>query len=307
MTLASEIGKLLPGRIYSFLKPKYHFFRAKSMLKKRGGSYSYDKVYGGWRVHVPMPKNGKMLILARTFKEFNRAARFGSNKKDLVWKWLNWVFPNQVVYDVGSANGLEGFTASHLNNSQVIFVEPYTPSIETILKTVSLTKIKKPKCSFEIVHAACSNKEDYKKLLMHGLPLPGETLNTYGSRLNYEEGGGRERKNVTFSQWVKGITLDALHYNYNLKIPQFIKIDVDGHEDQVINGSKKIIRSQKVKSWAIEITGEKRIKYITRIMTKHNYIIAGDFDHYPGYKPQTIDRIFVKKNLIKSWNNFKIE
>ena len=78
-------------------------------------------------------------------------------------------------------------------------------------------------------------------------------------------------------------------------MPNFIKMDVDGHEDKVIEGAKKILKTQSVKSWAIEITGEKRIEYITKIMLNNNYVIAGDFDHYPGYKPRTIDRIFIKK------------
>ncbi len=41
-------------------------------------------------------------------------------------------------------------------------------------------------------------------------------------------------------------------------MPSFIKIDVDGHEDQVIDGAKQILKAQSVKSWAIEITGRKK-------------------------------------------------
>ena len=307
MTIAAKIGKLLPESIFKFLQPRYHFIRAKKILLTRGGSYRYNNLYSGWQIELPMPRNGKMLVLARTFKEFNRVTRFGMNKNDLVWKWLNWLTPNDVLYDIGSANGLEGFSALHLNNCKVHFIEPYTPSIETILKTISLTKLNKPDISFEVIHAACTEKEDYKRLLMHGLPLPGETLNTYNDRHGYEEGGGRDRKNFFSSQWVKGVTIDSLHFNYKLDMPNFIKMDVDGHEDKVIEGAKKILTTQSVKSWAIEITGEKRIEYITKIMLNNNYVIAGDFDHYPGYKPRTIDRIFIKKNLVKSWNNYTIE
>ena len=307
MTLAANIGKFLPKILFNFLQPRYHFIKAKIKLLSRGGTYKYDNLYSGWKIELPMPRNGKMLILARTFKEFNRVTRFGMNKNDLVWKWLNWLPSKEVVYDIGSANGLEGFSAAHLNNCKVYFIEPYTPSIETILKTVSLTKINKPDSFFEVVHAACTKKEDYKKLLMHGLPVPGETLNTYNNRHGYEEGGGRDRKISFSSQWVKGITIDSLHFNYKLDIPSFIKIDVDGHEDQVIDGAKQILKAQSVKSWAIEITGEKRIEYITKIMLKNKYIVAGDFDHYPGYEPRTIDRIFIKKNLVESWNKYTIE
>lgn len=307
MTLVAKIGKLLPNKMYAYLQPKYHFFRCKRNLIKRGGSYKYNSTYGGWVLNIPMPNSGQMLILARTYKEFNRAVVFGTNKKNLVWKWLNWIDKNNVLYDIGSANGLEGFASAHLRSSNVYFIEPYTPSIETILKTIFLTRLKKTKnINAEVIHAACTEKEDYKRLSMHQEPTPGETKNTYGTRKDYEEGGGRDRKKVEISQWIKGVTVDSLKYNYKLKAPDYVKIDVDGHENRVINGALKTIKKKSVKSWAIEITGEERIKYITKIMLKNGYVIADDYDHYPGFKPRTIDRFFVKKKYLSSWKNFKV-
>ncbi len=325
MTIASKIGSILPKKVYTFIQPKYHLYEAKRKLIKRGGRYSFNYQYGGWILEIPMPKNGNMIVLVRTLREFRRAVKFGTNKEDLIWKWLNWLEPNKVLYDIGSANGLEGFSASHLNNINVCFVEPYTPSIETILKTISINKpgwffdgngnnnlknviikkkSKETKNFFEVVHAACTSIEDYKRLSMHAIPIAGQTRNTYGKRQGYEEGGGRNRKNILLSQWIKGVTIDSLHYNYKMKLPNYIKIDVDGHETAVIEGAKKIIKSRKVLSWAIELNGKKRIKKITDTMTKNGYVIAGDFDHYPGYEPPTIDRIFLKKELLGSWQNF---
>ena len=40
-------------------------------------------------------------------------------------------------------------------------------------------------------------------------------------------------------------------------------------------------------------------------MQKNGYIVADDYDHYPGFKPRTLDRFFVKKYL-DSWNKFKL-
>ena len=83
-----------------------------------------------------------------------------------------------------------------------------------------------------------------------------------------------------------------------------VKIDVDGHETSVIEGAKKTIKSRKVSSWAIELNGKKRIEKITDTMIKNGYVIAGDYEHYPGYEPPTIDRIFLKKELLNSWKKF---
>ena len=106
------------------------------------------------------------------------------------------------------------------------------------------------------------------------------------------------------SQWVKGVTIDSLHQNYNMKIPDYIKIDVDGHKTFVIEGAKNTIKSGKVKSWAIELNGDDRIKKISKIFIDNNYVIADDFDHYPNYSPRTIDRIFIKKEYLNIWKEF---
>ena len=60
----------------------------------------------------------------------------------------------------------------------------------------------------------------------------------------------------------------------------------------VIEGAKKVIKNRVAASWAIELNGKSGIKDITNIMIKNGYVIAGDFDHYPGYSPPTIDRHF---------------
>jgi hypothetical protein len=64
---------------------------------------------------------------------------------------------------------------------------------------------------------------------------------------------------------------------------------------------KNLIRSRKVKPLAIELNGDNRIDDITNIMTKNVYVVAGYFDHYPDYKPTTIDRMFLKKEYLKNW------
>ena len=305
MTVASKIGKLLPKTLFDYLQPEFHFYRSKSKLKKRGGTITYNKIYGGWILNIPMPNKKHMIVLARSIKELESAVNFGTNKKNLVWKWLNWIDSKNTLYDVGSANGLEGFSAAHLRFSNVFFIEPYTPSIETILKTIFLTNMKNKSIGkFEVIHAACTEKDDYKRLSMHEEPIPGVIKNTYGDRSGYEERGGRNRKKVYLDQWTKGISIDSLKYNYKLKAPDYVKIDVDGHETLVIKGAMKTIAKGTVKSWAIEINDQSRINYITKIMKKHGYVVAGDYEHYPGFKPRSIDRIFMKKKYLDSWHNF---
>ena len=110
---------------------------------------------------------------------------------------------------------------------------------------------------------------------MHNIPNPGETLNTYGSdEKNYKDDGKTDRSKILIQQWVKGVSLDSLVSKYALDYPDFIKIDVDGHETSVIKGAMNIIKSRKVKSWVVELTLDSTIEEISNIFKKNGYSIA---------------------------------
>ena len=307
MTIISRMSSMLPSSLYKVMQPKYQWLKVKKKLKSRGAKFNYNKEFGGWVIELPMLNGKNLIVLARTFREFRRVSQFGTNKSNVVWKWINWIEKNNVIYDVGSANGLEGFAMNHLSSSHICFIEPYTPSVETILKTAYLINQnkKEKERKFDIIHAGCTEKESYSKLIMHSAPIAGQTRNTYETRKNYEEKGGRDRSKVVIEQWVKGITLDSLVNVYKLKKPNYIKIDVDGHEESVLKGAKYILKNKLVKSWCIEITGKKRIKNITDIMFKNDYEFVEEYNHYPNYEViKTVDRVFVKKSLKEKWNTY---
>ena len=304
MTLANLISKFLPNKLVLLIRPIYHLAKIKFDLKKRGINHYYDKSFQAWVVFFPIKNILPLKLICRSKKELKRISRFGLNKKDVVWKWLNWIDKKSVLYDVGSGSGFEGLFAGHLHDSKIVFIEPYTPSIETILKSVFVQK-KRNKAKWEIIHAGCTDKETFSRLGMHNAPNPGETLNTYGSdEKNYKDDGKTDRSKILIQQWVKGVSLDSLVSKYTLDYPDFIKIDVDGHETSVIKGAMKIIKSRKVKSWVVELTLDSTIEKITNIFKKNGYFPAEDTVHYPGYHIKTIDRVFLREDYINKWSSF---
>ena len=50
-----------------------------------------------------------MQLLASRLRVY-RIVKFGNNPNDLIWKWINWIDKDNILYDIGSANGLEGFS-----------------------------------------------------------------------------------------------------------------------------------------------------------------------------------------------------
>ena len=66
---------------------------------------------------------------------------------------------------------------------------------------------------------------------------------------------------------ILGTSLDSIYFNQKLRIPSYIKIDVDGLEYLVIDGGKKVLSSKKVKEILVEIN-EKNIKSKKKIFRK---------------------------------------
>ncbi|MCB9990605.1 MAG: FkbM family methyltransferase [Rhodospirillales bacterium] len=294
MTLAHKTGQLLPAGLRAYLQPKYHWVREYFRLKKAGGRACFDKELSSWVAERPFAgrKNG-MPVIVRSYKEFRRIVQFGGNKADIVHKWIHAIDDCDVFYDIGAANGLEGFLCRYLHGSKVCFVEPFTASIETIMRNVYfLAKRGSDPKDFEVVHAGCDTDSHFDRAYMLCVPKAGET------QISFSDPDAYERRGRTFSpvvtQWIAGVSIDDLHYKYGIAAPTHIKIDVDGYEDKVIVGAKRTISSGIVKSWAIEITGEKNMTAIISAMKEGGYVEIDRWEHYPGLEARTFDVIFTK-------------
>jgi FkbM family methyltransferase len=238
-----------------------------------------------------------MYAVIRSYREFRRVVQFGTMPGDIVFRWLHEINDCRVLYDVGSANGLEGFLANCLHGSHVVFIEPFTPSIETILKTIWVTGQNGGDVGrFDVVHAGCDERESYDRMYVHTTPKPGETMNTFAHPEAYAR-GGRKGHRVAVSQWLKGVSLDSLHYVYGLPAPTHIKIDVDGFENRVVRGAARLLRERVAQSWMIEITGNANLAEIEPVMAQSGYEEFGRWEHYPGYEPRTFDIGYRRSDL----------
>ncbi len=299
-TLAHRLSLLMPGPLAQRLRPLWHRAQVEAQFRMRGGRVEYDRElhcriacreFGGRRLEVAV----------RSFRELRRFLNFNSEKGDVVADWMGWISDCEVLYDIGSANGLEGFYVNHMHGSRIVFVEPYAPSIETLLKTVA-RRVKTGGSSerFEVVHAGCDDKTGYERYLFHGLPNAGETGNTFADADAYCR-GGKGHLPIVLSQWVAGVSLDSLHWKYGLPLATHVKIDIDGFELRALEGAKELLKSGNVRSWAIECNGRDQLAKIAGIMDKHDYVDVAQFEHYPGYEHYTGDHIYMRKDLVDSW------
>lgn len=287
----------MPRSVADWLRPRYHFSREIKGLYAQGGALSRDPETSNWVASRPFGPDGKrMHVVVRSYKELRRFVQFGDQAGDAVHEWLHGIKDCEVLFDAGSATGLEGFLVHHLHKATIVFIEPASPSVETILKTIYVQGVRSgvDRSRFEVVHAGCADVESYARAYYHEVPKPGVTETSFSDRGDYCRGGRMDRP-VYATQWIKGMSMDALVDNYNFPAPTHVKIDIDGFENKAVRGAKRLLEQRKVKSWAIEITGEENIQEIGRTMRDHGYREVTQWEHYPGYLPRTIDFIYERE------------
>ncbi len=235
----------------------------------------------------------KIILPLKSFKILNRINNFVINKNDLVYQWLRNLKNCKVFYDIGSANGLEGFFVNTIHNSKVIFFESYIPSLDELIKGIYLFEHKLYKLNkFELITAPCDKELFLKKFLSHTPPKSGYTFNSLDN--DPRDNALWKNRPIISSNWINTVTIDDIIFKYKFEIPDYIKIDVDGYELNVLKGSQKILKKGYVKEWMIEVH-KKNEEEIYEIMKKNNYKeVKKNIHFYEKNKYTCWDSLFVK-------------
>lgn len=294
MSLAHHLSKLLPAHVEAQLRPRWNIYRAKQRLSELGGKYFFDETL---RCDVASRQVEGVLLEApvRSYRELARFINFGEDPNDLVHRWLDIIDDCKVLYDVGSATGLEGFFAAARHDCRVCFIEPFTPSVDALLKGIYLVGRRGgDTAAFEVFAAGCDREPGYTKLYSHHPPAAGVTLNSFSAPDQYCR-GGRQNEPIAVTQWVAGVSLDQLHFDLGQPMPTHVKIDVDGFEARVIEGGKRIVESGQVRQFMIEINAG-REHDVANLLKPHGYIEIATFEHYPG-RYDTWDSLYARSDL----------
>ncbi len=298
MTFAHKISMFLPKFLRNTLKQPWHNLELIIFFLVSGGRFSYNRELGNFYAIKPLlssDQKKKLPIVTRSPREIKRWMAFGRDKDDKLYKWLLNLKNCKTLWDIGSANGLEGFMVNFLHGSNVVFVEPFTPSIESILKTNFLIESKlNKKLNIEIVQAACDDKKGYEKLINHTKPVAGETFNSVENGINHYCDGGRKEMSEKSLQWIKKITLDEMLLELKIKPPSHLKVDVDGLELRVLNGGKKFFKNNIIKECAIEVNDKNPIP-VEKFMKNNGFLKFDENIHHDLGDKFTADFFFKRK------------
>lgn len=201
-------------------------------------------------------------------KPFNTIINKNKNKKDLIYKLLSY-HKLELCVDVGAGMGAYTKVISKISKdkSKIYAYEPFKGNFPFLREKVSSLK------NVEIVEKALSNEEIVTDFFVHS--------KVTGKEKNWEEYKGYS--SVGFLSSVSKIdcnlypngetykvecsTLDKDFYNKNIN---FLKVDVQGAEANVLKGASKLLENNLIDIIYLEWSGEKEV---IDILNNYNYTI----------------------------------
>jgi len=164
--------------------------------------------------------------------------------------WItNFISKGDVFYDIGSNIGLYSIFAAkkHNNKIKIYTFEPESQNFATLNRNIYINQMS------EIITSYClaiSNRQEQDKLYIRNNLRSGEAI--HGYKAAYDDQGNAF--NPIHIQGASSISLDEICYTNKVDFPNHIKIDVDGHEYQIILGAQKTLNDKRLSSICIEIT-----------------------------------------------------
>lgn len=167
-------------------------------------------------------------------KEIQQFGLFGYFEKESLKLWAHLSEMSQVIIDIGANTGVYSILARNCNsNAQIIAVEPISVNYKVLNQN-----IKKNKYYIFSEEVALSNKEGVAKMFMFKDKLNYMTsVNKNRYENNPEITQGKEVVEVE----VPLMMFSSLYNKYKLDKIDLIKIDVEGHEIEVLESMFELI------------------------------------------------------------------
>ena len=208
-------------------------------------------------IHKRTMSNGKELLFGmyNNEKGFNQMrAKTLLTKEPETITWLDTITSSDVLWDVGACVGTYSIYAAVMSECKVVSFEPSANNFQMLQKNIFINKMHENIVAFPL---ALGTKFKYDLLLYNQPYKIGSSSNDV---LTSKYTTHKKRK-------TGGCIVDSINnlVNRGIEYPTYLKIDVDGIENDIIKGATKVIPN--LKSILIELYSDKKedLKTIKKI------------------------------------------
>jgi FkbM family methyltransferase len=176
-----------------------------------------------------------------------RASSVLSKEADTI-QWIDAFEEKSVFWDIGANVGVYSLYAGIQKRVFVLAFEPAAANFHVLSRNLHLNRVG------DRVTAYCIAFSDRSRLGMLNMASPsmGAAVSQFGrsgEMSRYWDG-----QNGAASHGMIGFTIDDFIAQFNPPFPNYLKIDVDGLEPQILEGARQTLRDVRLRSLLVELT-----------------------------------------------------
>lgn len=197
---------------------------------------------------------------------------FTKEPETLKWidKFKSYNSNKIVFWDIGANIGLYSiYAAIKFKNIEIISFEPSTSNTRTLSRNISINNLDN---KINIFPLALSDKENIISFFNETTFSEGSSISNFNSNIDYK--GNTVKKNEIKNKYnIFGTSIDYLILNNIIKVPNYIKLDVDGIEHLILKGAQNLLKNNNLREFSIEInpTNLKQTKFINKFMEDNDF------------------------------------
>ena len=212
--------------------------------------------------------------------------------------WINSFDQSKkiIFWDIGANIGIYSvYAATKFNDIEVVSFEPSTSNLRILSRNISINDLDS---KIKINQFPLIDKENQYLTMNEGEFVEGWSMNTFGQNTDFKG----EKFLARNKYKIFGTSIDYILENKFLKIPNYIKIDVDGIEHLILKGGINFLTDDNLKSISIELNENYQSQYkeVLNILKNSNFILKHKKRASEFYNIEKFDKVynfvFKKKN-----------
>ncbi len=236
--MSKRYGRALAALVNALTAPQHPWRRAHTRLRVANALV---------QSHAVKTRHGTLVFVSTTPKALWYPQHHGSREPETI-AWIDGFATPAVYWDIGANVGQFALYAALRPGVAVVAFEPAAASYAALCRNIEANR-----CGARVA-AFCIAASDRNRA--GGLNLSsseaGSVLNSFEST---EDCLGRPL-DIAFSQSAIGFALDDFRRQFGLPAPNYVKIDVDGTEDQILAGMAATLGDPALRSVLIELEEE---------------------------------------------------
>lgn len=160
-------------------------------------------------------------------------------------EWIDRFEKNEVFYDVGANIGVYTLYAAINRQTRVLAFEPAAANYFLLNRNIELNNVADKISAYCL---AFNDQDAISEMHMRNTDF-GSALSSFGEPID-DKGRGYTPQ---FKQGALGFSIDSFIETFKPPFPNHLKVDVDGLEGKIIEGARKTLANERLKSLSIEL------------------------------------------------------